>query len=105
LLGPLRNTAAKKRTPPVALSMFSGVLLKLRMPFLAQPMLFHRLFVVTPKIRSGPDVSDAGLLEAGECPHAPQEQVALGELEQRAHDALVHQREVARVVGDSDIGE
>ena len=33
--------------------MFSGVLLKLKDPFLAQPMFLSRLLVVTPNIRSG----------------------------------------------------
>ena len=85
--------------------MLSGTLLNERMPFFAQPMFLNRLLVVTPNMRSGPDVVDAGLLEAGEGADAAQEQIALGELQHRLHDALVHQREVAGVVRDAQIRE
>jgi hypothetical protein len=38
---------------PSAVSMVSGVLLKEKMPFLAQSMFFSRLLVETPNMRSG----------------------------------------------------
>ena len=53
----------------------------------------------------GPDVVDAGLLETGEGADTAEEQVALGELQQGLDDPLVHQREVAGVVRDADVGE
>ena len=52
-----------------------------------------------------PDIVDAGLPEADEGPDAAQEQVPLGELQDALHDPLVHQRKIAGIVGDGEIGE
>ena len=94
-----------KSTVPAKLSIVSGTLLNEKMPFLAQPMLRRRLFVVTPNMRFGPHVVDARLAEADEGAHAAQEEVALVELQHRVHDAAVDQREVAGVARDREVRE
>ena len=44
---------SRKSTVPAKLSIVSGTLLNEKMPFLAQPMLRRRLFVVSPNMRLG----------------------------------------------------
>ena len=89
-----------KTTPP-AESIFSGALLKEKMPRFAHSRFFRRLFVLSPNIALRPDIIHPGLTEADVGSQSSEKQISLRAAQQPAHNSSIDQRKITGVDGES----